>query len=548
MLNRIFAEKKEVLLQAAKAVCRDPMFVYDTIYLAVIKTKQKYKKLANKERAVEVCISLMKQPKNHVKQSFESVEDCIEKALAAKIVPWKPILSAVAVVLATAIILPFCLPKKPTYIDPKGFVMEGAQSFASLNDNNSVVLQNYHAISALGAHDIRELSGVEMNNLHFVEGKACYNSITTTQGKTLLIQSYVNGKKKTAEFILYEATSTGWVEVGRDAIRYTVLTHASGTDYNLDRIYMVDDMAGNVYIFSVYNEGLQVHVYTAEGSFRPIEKTKLMEHRQVADPYGISVYTMPVTYFARYNSTKQAVDILFRTETEYMVNDTRVLSFEFSKEAFSDSVPLEKLNNIFIIYDICLDDKGGLYLASQEYGYGKNNIPIRSDYCIYYIDANKNVSQVALYHTLTHSANSGTTHPYALEWINGALHLVHRSGNSTVYAIYCDGIEVSKTTLKGFSTDSYYYMGFFFLEDVLHFAILTNHRYINVARIEDGAVQIIAEFALPLAYSCNAYTSNHGFQVNVTSATFNYILGELENTDDLTNTVSSCFFQIVFIK
>lgn len=52
MLNRIFAEKKEALLQAAKAVCRDPMFVYDTIYLAVIKTKQKYKKLVNKDRVL----------------------------------------------------------------------------------------------------------------------------------------------------------------------------------------------------------------------------------------------------------------------------------------------------------------------------------------------------------------------------------------------------------------------------------------------------------------------------------------------------------------
>ena len=49
------------LQQAAEAVCTDKAFVYDTIYLAVIKTKQKYKKLANKERVVDVCISLMKK-------------------------------------------------------------------------------------------------------------------------------------------------------------------------------------------------------------------------------------------------------------------------------------------------------------------------------------------------------------------------------------------------------------------------------------------------------------------------------------------------------
>ena len=33
------------LQQAAETVCADKAFVYDTIYLAVIKTKQKYKKL-----------------------------------------------------------------------------------------------------------------------------------------------------------------------------------------------------------------------------------------------------------------------------------------------------------------------------------------------------------------------------------------------------------------------------------------------------------------------------------------------------------------------
>ena len=157
-MNRL-TEQAARLQQAAEAVCTDPSLVYDTIYLAVIKTKQKYKKLANKERAVDVCISLMKQPKKHVKESFSSVEDCIEKALSAKVVPWRWIVSAVAVVLAVAIILPFCLPEKPLVIDPVGFVMENTESFGNSIGENETYVKNYHNLKDLGGPDNAQLAG-----------------------------------------------------------------------------------------------------------------------------------------------------------------------------------------------------------------------------------------------------------------------------------------------------------------------------------------------------------------------------------------------------
>ena len=57
------AQNSTRLIQAAIDKLLDSSFLYDSIYLAVIKTRQKYKKLVNKDRAVEVCISLIKQPK-----------------------------------------------------------------------------------------------------------------------------------------------------------------------------------------------------------------------------------------------------------------------------------------------------------------------------------------------------------------------------------------------------------------------------------------------------------------------------------------------------
>ena len=212
-LRQLLLQNTSKLLQAAEAVCVDKGFIYDTVYLAVIKTRQKYKKLANKERAVEVCISLMKQPKKHVNQNFSSVEDCIEKAMVAKVVPWKPIISAVAVVLAIVIVLPFCLPKEPPVIDPKGFVMEGTQAFANRVEGSDVQLKNFHKISDLGAADIRELANTELNANGTDVGDAQYRIHTTSNGITFLVQVYVNADTKKSEFILYKGETDGWHEV-----------------------------------------------------------------------------------------------------------------------------------------------------------------------------------------------------------------------------------------------------------------------------------------------------------------------------------------------
>ena len=130
-LGSILKQNAEILTSAAELLCSDKNYIYDVIYLATYQTKQKYKKLANKERAVEVCISLMKQPRKHMKHNFSSVEDCIEKALAAKIVPWKPIVSAVAVLLASTILVSSYLPGNSQPVAVGGFEMENTSSIAN---------------------------------------------------------------------------------------------------------------------------------------------------------------------------------------------------------------------------------------------------------------------------------------------------------------------------------------------------------------------------------------------------------------------------------
>lgn len=220
---------KSRLFEAAKEVCIDKAFAYDILYLAVLKTNQRYKKLINKDRTVDFCISLMKQPRKHVKQSFESVEDCIEKAMAAKIVPWKPILSAVAVVLVAAIILPFCLPEKPLTIDPVGFVMENTESFGNSFGDNGTYVKNYHNLKDLGGPD-NYLLGQET---YTGGGGRIQCSLLTTQNRiTYFAYTYIhreNGKEPYAQIRLYRADTNGWVEVAQIPVGLFVLNYKSSS-------------------------------------------------------------------------------------------------------------------------------------------------------------------------------------------------------------------------------------------------------------------------------------------------------------------------------
>ena len=181
-LKFLLSKNTSRLEEAAQKACEHEEFTYDAIYWAVLKTKQRYKKLINKERVVDFCISLMKQPKKHVKQSFESVEDCIEKALAAKVVPWKSILSAVAVVLAAAILIPLCLTGNSQPVEVGGFEMENTLSIANSYSDNGTYLKNFHRVEDFGGPDLTELTGTDMTQV--LSNTLYYNAITTPEDIT----------------------------------------------------------------------------------------------------------------------------------------------------------------------------------------------------------------------------------------------------------------------------------------------------------------------------------------------------------------------------
>ena len=276
LLKQNLVSNSTKLLQATKEISITEAFTYDTIYLAVIKTKQKYKKLVNKERAVDVCISLMKQPRKHVNQNFSSVEDCIEKAMSAKVVPWKPIISAMAVVLVAAILIPHLLPSAgTTYVGPSGFVMDNTLALKNQANGNNILLQNLHHPTDLGTEDEPNLIGVPWSP---VTQNIKYDCITTARGETFLVATYVSTNGKNHEFILYKAESTGWIEIGRETVKKTTITYHGQTLYTSTPSILLSDEDGNVYIVSLYDEGIQIHTYDTKGVFSKLGQVWISEN------------------------------------------------------------------------------------------------------------------------------------------------------------------------------------------------------------------------------------------------------------------------------
>ena len=544
-LKETLLAAKSRLFEAAKEVCSDKAFAYDILYLAVLKTKQRYKKLINKDRTVYFCISLMKQPKKHVKQSFESVEDCIEKALVAKVVSWKPILSAVAVVLAAAIVVPFCLSEEPTYVNPKGFTMSGAMAFTNNTGSDSITLQNYHKISELGVHDIFELSGVEMGVSGFANGDARYKAITTTLGTTLLTQSYVNGNTKKAEFILYKAYEDGWHEVGRDNIRFQVTTHPRlGQSYTIDNTELLVVPNGDAYIVSTYEEGIQIHKYGADGSFQFIGKCYISKRHTVINPAASVTSFLKVSLC--YDKHTNRIHLLCKAEQSYRVEKAYYISFDITTQKFSEPYHIERLDDagITVMGQLCPDESGGVYFALREIPDGES--PSILHY-IYHIDNNKNLSCIVQYGAYKSSANASSQiiEPRSLEFINGELHFIYRNGLRTDYIVYQDGIEKSRMHVASFTTDPGSYMGFFFHEDTLYYAALINYQYVCLAKVTNEKTEKVAEFELPITnLSCSAYTDTYGMKLDTSNGTINYIVGEIEHAES-SNVLSSYFFQII---
>lgn len=557
-LRDILTENKDRLTEAAHKLCGEKELALKAVYCAVIKTKQKYKKLANKERSVDVCISLIKRPKRCGKQNFTSTEDCIDKALEAKVVPWKAIVPAVAVVLAAAILLPFCLPKKPVTIDPKGFVMEGTQALANQVEGSSIQLKNFHKISDFGVADIRELANTELNANGTNRGDARYLIHTTSNGITFLVQVYVNGETKQSEFILYRGEADGWHEVGRDTVRYRVTTLPGQEPlYEADRVlelFFTSD--GTLYILSTYNEGLQIHRYSENGTLTLLDRVHVQDHKQVGTHDGSMWITPSVQVSASCDEADMTLSMICRylvgfDELYTSIFNTCFITFDLEKEVFTAPVSAPSTSDdsaLLSFGQFCVaDGSGGYYISvTEDIVYSETSWD--SYYYIYHYDRSGAFVEKVLYgERLKNNANTVGLSLMKVE--DDALHLVYEIGNRTYYSVYRDGVEQSKIRLYSITKDDWDYMAMFFYEGNLYYMTAINNKYIAIAKVLENGSEKVAEFEVPFVFdelSFLACLGGAGFsRISITDGVLSYIIGEYDRANYGWEYVSSYFLQVV---
>ena len=523
-LRHTLTENSQRLQEAALRICSEENLAREVIYRAVVKTKQRYKKLVNKERATDVCISLMKQPRKHVKQSFSSVEDCIEKALAAKVVPWKPIISAVAVVLAVAMIVPTVLPDKVRTVDASGFVMEGAVALENLIEGSNVQLKNLHEPKDFGVLDSETLpdpryeKSLTQKNIEHVR----YETVTTANGVTLFFMVYVHKDEKRSECIVYEAHEDGWHEAGRFETAYFVtnmylgqLYYEDGKDYPgrhtfffPSRITTLPDEAGNVYILTNYRNGLQMHRYNADGTIEELDRIWLDDGRQHFNRYEDVSNDWTADIYAFWDMDTNSIEIYTQTthlstNEHFMENQFLFFGFDVAEEKFREIVTANedfKTTTDGIGPDLILyDANGGYYMVSDVF-MREIELDENGDYTLRYSLSYVRDGKILWSIPIDQGKSSGDRiRPCLLAKDAEGIHLMFASNRGN-YCMLLDeaGEIVKKYRFYAPSTDSIRYLLFFRHEGANYYLCYINDTYLVLARVgEDGYHVRVGEYLYP---------------------------------------------------
>lgn len=506
-LKQTLLQNSTTLIHAAKSKVSNDSAIYATIYQAVLKTRRIYKNLINKEHAADICISLMKRPRKRVKQSFSSVEDCIEKAMEVKIVPWKAIVSAVAVVLAAAILLPLCLTENSKPATVGGFEMENTISIGNSHSDNETYLKNCHKVEDFGGPDLTELTGTDMTQR--LNGQMHYDIITTSDDVTYFVVSYMLAEEKRAEFALYRAEKDGWTELGNAPIGFfTLTTSGSGSPsshHNVGECFLLADENDNVYVVSVYDEGVQIHRYSAKDGFSLLGQQKVGDKRQIFSDDGFLIKNC--WYLAIYSCIDpdtQEIAVAISSEAPFLENDENssgqpvcLLTYDTNNQAFSENSYFKDLS-IEYLRGIVADRSGGYYLfASEDLStpnkYGWNNSGI-----VLYHAKNGELTRKMLIHDET------ITCPFVrlLEVDEGGiLHVVYQQSDpeKMIYTQIENDIVIKTFTITPTDKEKaqHTYLSFYRKADIIYFSEFLYSEYITFAKCVNGRTTKLADFKLP---------------------------------------------------
>lgn len=512
-LRQTLLTNADKLFNIAETICKEKDLALHAIYQAVYKVKQKYKQLANKERAVDLCLSYIKQPGSKNKMTFISVEDAIDKALSAKVFPLRPVISTVALLLVAAILIPYLLPQKARTVDASGFVMENTVALENLVSGSDVELKNMHTPENLGVADPLAEFGHEYNSAQHI---IYCDTLTTANGVTLFFMTYADGEEKKGGCLVYEAHEDGWHEVAHfETYIGTVTRWTEYWDENNDRAYewrtfryasrisVLADEKGNAYILTQYKEGLQIHRYGADGEVELLDQAWLTEQKPMISDLGMGTSNAwDSNIFAGYDQSAQRIQIFTSIQTGYQAElESIFLYFDIASEKFSqvivgnEETPKSARKMVY-------DGEGGFYTVDTAVieGSEDENGMISEAFAVLRIKDGEVLSKTPLVNGNVLKDNV-TIELLEMEGTN--LHLVYRTKSAIYYMIFDENGEIlQKKRCYVVSADPTNYLHFVRYQDELYYLCIINKNYLVLARVgEDGRPIKAGEFLLP--YICD---------------------------------------------
>ena len=532
-LKATLTENSHRLLSAAYEKCDDDSLVYDAIYNAVIATKLKYKRIINKDIVVELCISLIKEPKKRSKREYNSVDDCIKQAIEDFAARKKPIITTLSVILVIALIIPGFIAGGVIYINANGFVMDGSVAMGNNILGDDTMIKNFGSIGKMGAASFTDLTGTEMRFLlNADEGfRGECDSVTASNGNIYLAQCYYSQDLTKSECIVYKAEKDGWRDIGRVDImieRNRVYTNEKWAEYYyITGVELIADNEGDVYIITRYDEGIQIHKCDENDELTELQKIFLGKKEFTGEfsPYHLTDNRISSVITPIYTEKLDKLDLIFQ---QCYDNYIYTVSLNTKTDKIGELQKTELGNEIDMIKDYTPDGKGGMYASVRKKVFDENGIMLSNKYSHYivYISDGKITDEIYIGQEDARYFAINVQH---LEYDDGKIHVIYRKGprlsSNIYYAVYENQEKISDHQIRAMTLDDYTPQFYFLHEGEMYQAIIAVDEWFVIDRLGEKVTKV-AEIKLPIKGTVEIYSNRHNTPFINNGDTINLVFSE----------------------
>ena len=306
---------------------------------AVFWIATKYRRLANKERAVALFYSKLEKLSVTKNQKFPS--DNVADVIVYTLNRYRAFRKKMNIFLSLVAVLSFLIvvsvlvtqnyifptlnstasddPYPTTATNSQGNVVLPVVGEVTMKDTKTILgdkkivaFENYHNLSRL-------LN--KKTTLNIVHDKVTYLNrscvaVTAPNGTVYMVYNTVEKEDGTNTiFTLYRMESDGWIAIGEGEAMASYNMNAVTAEYDASRIYLIADTESNVYIVALLDDFVTIYQYNAQtGNFRKSDancgiETSGMEFSVYYDKQAGGLGAIYIAFFQQYKFSVMYYDI-----------------------------------------------------------------------------------------------------------------------------------------------------------------------------------------------------------------------------------------------